>query len=186
MSKARWIWSAMALWAAAMGPALAQARMDAQVEAAARCDMEKPMPPELAAFRLLQTSRVVVREPLGSMVVYLGSLDPKATVNLYGMTPSRWAVITRSGQPDALVGALYSSEAPIDDAAIAGSYQGGVKRKVELVAFSAANLTASGVRQAYLSTGAVKGPNSLMIAILKSGDRLVVCAPVDQIRRFSR
>lgn len=175
---------ALALCAAA--PTMAQSRMDATLESAARCELEKPMTPEVAAFRLLQSAHVVSREPLGSLVVYMGALDPKTGVNLFNMNPTRWAVITRSGQPDAMVGALYSGDSPITDSSILGSYQGGLKRKIDLTAFTTPTLAKSGVQSAHVSATPTRGRNHLMLAKLKGGDRLLVCASLDQIQRFVR
>lgn len=175
---------AVALWASA--PASAQSRMDPNLESAARCELEKPMTPEVAAFRLLQSSHVVSRETLGSLVVYLGALDSRTGVNLFNMNPTRWAVVTRSGQSDAMVGALYSGDSPIGDSSILGSYQGGLKRKIDLVAFTTPTLTSSGVQSALISSQPARGRNHLMLAKLKNGDRLLMCASLDQLQRFVR
>lgn len=166
---------------------MAQAQsLDPQVAAGARCELAKSMPPELAAFRLLQSSKIITHETFGPLEVYMGALLPKAKVNLFGMTPTRWGIINRTGQPDAMIGVLYSADAPIANNDIVAAYQGGLKRQITLTALRGSALNAAEVTQAFVSQQPVKQTNYLLMALLKNGDRLVACAPLEQITRFVR
>lgn len=164
--------------------AFAADRLDPILEAAAKCAAKEPIAPSMAAYRLLLSSKVVVKERQGPMTFYIAGVDPDAQVKLWNMSPTRIIVIEREGQPNALIGSLYSSSFPMSNANIIGSFQGGLGVKIELRPLAGALLDNFGVSNGMISTKPVAKDSHIFMGILASGERLVVCGTKAELESF--
>lgn len=167
-------------------PGFADDRLDPALEAAAKCVPTGDIAPSLAAYRLLLSSKVVVKERRGPLTFYMAGFDPSWGSRIWNMIPSRIVVVEREGVGKALVGTLYSKDFPLSDRDIVGSFQGGLKRKIELRSFSAPQLAPSGVAAAQISAEPVSRDQHLMAGKLSSGERLLLCGTVGDLQAFVR
>lgn len=179
------------LLAAALGlalaiPAGAAERLDRALEEAAKCSAKTSMPPSLAAYRLLLSSKVVVKERLGPLTFYAAAVDRQSNVKLWQISPTRIVVLEREGVDRALVGSLYSKDFPLTDAQIVGSFQGGLNRKINLAQFSSPSLVRVGLVGMSMSTEPVANDRHMLAGRLASGDRLVVCGTRADFEAFIR
>lgn len=161
-------------------------RLDASLARTASCASSGPLQPSLAAYRLLLSSKVVVKERRGTLTFYMGASEPNADTKLWNLTPTRIVVVERDGNSKALVGSLYSKTFPMNDREIVASFQGGLNRKIELVPFNKSSLVSIGILSAQVSTEPVFELNHLMMAIIGSGERLVICGSKAELDAFTR
>jgi hypothetical protein len=168
----------------AAGLSCAGDRLDPSLEAAAKCTSTVSIAPSLAAYRLLLSSKVVVKEKKGPLTFYMAGMDRLSGVRIWNMNPTRIVVVERDGLPNALVGTLYSKDFPLSDRDIVGSFQGGLKRKIDLKNFSAPQLSTAGVSSAQVSIEPVSGQQHLMAGKLATGERLLICASIKDLEAF--
>lgn len=165
-------------------PGIAADRLDRTLEAAAKCTPTGDITPALAAYRLLLSSRVVVKEKKGPLTFYMAGIDQASGARIWNMSPTRMVVAERDGVDKALVGTLYSKDFPLSDRDIVGAFQGGLKRKIELTAFSAPQLSTAGVVVAQISIEPVAGRQHLMVGRLGTGERLLICGTISDLQNF--
>ena len=156
------------------------------MEALAKCSSTAPIAPSLAAYRLLLSSKVVARERKGPMTLYMAPFDAQAGGRLWNLTPTRVVVVERDGSAQALVGSLYSKDFPMSERDIIGSFQGGLKRRIDLRPYPRAAFGGVQIQEAQLSAEPVFGVNHMLTGRLASGERLVICASKAELDAFGR
>lgn len=161
-------------------------RLDNLVEAAAKCIDKEPMAPSMAAYRLLLSSHVVVKTRSGPLTMYVSPMDAKGGAKVWNLNPTRVIAIEKSGLKTALIGSLYSADYPLDDQALVGAFQGGLRRNIKLAPFKAPLWTAAGLTSASISTEPVHQSKHLLFGHLADGDRVLICATLPELEAFTK
>ena len=161
-------------------------KVDSTLLAAAKCSPNsESLSPSLAAYRLLVSAKVVVRERRGSVTTYAASMEPEQVVKLGNLTPTRLIVVEKDGYPNAMVGSMYSESYPLSDSDIVASFQGSLSRKIVLIPF-----LPPGFKSAGMSTGMISSQpvfkDVYMFAGKAGKERLILCGTKSDMESFGR
>lgn len=153
----------------------------------ASCLADEVLPAEVAAFRVMEMSKVMNKERLGSLTVYAAAMDNTQPLpRIHKMIPSRFMVLTRSGMSEALIGATFIEKGSrLTDAQLLGSYAGALKNDFIIQEINTPNLRIAKALTAGISKTPVRGPDThLLFVKLADGERLVVCGPKPVLNRL--
>ena len=178
--------AALALGAGLPAASRADTKADPTLESNAKCVQQAGTAPSLLAYRLLLNSTAVTRTQKGATSAYVGAVDPGSALKVWGFKPSRLVVVEREGLPSGLVGSMFSADYPLSTASLIDSFKGGLKRKIELVAFNAQGWSALGLEQAGISKEPVYQDRHLMVGQLKDGERIMMCATLADFAAFNK
>ena len=78
-------------------------RLDLNLEAAAKCASAVPVSPSIAAYRLLLSSKMIMRERRGSITFFAAPMAQNSSVKVWGLTPTKMVLVERDGEPAALM-----------------------------------------------------------------------------------
>lgn len=160
-------------------------KLDSTLLAAAKCSPTGPLAPSLAAYRLLISAKVVVRERRGSLTTYAASMDPERVIKLGNLSPSRLIVVEKDGYPNAMVGSMYSESYPLSDADIVASFQGSLGRKIGLIPYSPPGFKSAGMATGMISEQPVF-KDVYMFAGKAGKERFILCGTKSDIEAFGR
>ena len=160
--------------------------LDSQLEASAKCIDKEAMIPSLAAYRLLLSSHVVVKSHAGPLTMYISPMDPRGGAKVWGLNPTRVVAVEKNGAKTALIGTLYSADYPLSDNALIGAFQGGLKRNVKLIGFSAPLWMAAGLSEASISSEPVYQNKHLFFGKIAQGERILLCATLQELEVFTK
>lgn len=156
-------------------------RLDSTLEALAKCSSSSDVAPSLAAYRLLLSSKVVVREKRGPVTIYSTPFESRSGSKIWGLLPTKIVVVEREGFDVALVGSLFSSDFPMNSAQIIDSFKGGLKRKIDMRLLARETIGGFRTSSVEVSTEPVFQSSHLVNVKLASGERVVFCARLQQI-----
>lgn len=140
-----------------------------------RCEQSSEISKEVLIFKLLMSSDILIREPRGDFNIFAGTIK-SGTVSVYGLSPSRIAILSRQGSDEVLVGSLFSKDFPLKEMQILGAFQGGLKRKIDFNDWFSKGQKTLKAEKIMISSEPVSNDNFLVAGVLEGGEKFVTCA----------